>query len=297
MKLIMCQGLPGSGKTTFSKRYINDNLSELIVRVNKDEIRAEFEKSGWKWSHENEKDVIKKRDSLISTALSNGISVISDDTNLGKKHRTRLYELATNHGAEFEIKSFLDVPIEVCIERDSKREGKAKVGEDVIRKMAAQNGIVDYPIIEPYIPDPSLKPAAICDLDGTAALFEGMRNPYDCSTCENDRVNESIRDILIAMYSRFVQILYVSGRDEKFREKTEGWLEANKFPFDHHNGQSLFMRPEGDKRKDFIVKLELFNNNIRGKWDVKFVLDDRDQVVKMWRELGLCCLQVNYGNF
>ena len=58
------------------------------------------------------------------------------------------------------------------------------------------------------------------------------------------------------------------------------------------------MRDDGDYRKDNITKLEMYNKHIKGKYDVEFVLDDRDSVVKMWRdELDLTCMQVDWGNF
>jgi hypothetical protein len=57
------------------------------------------------------------------------------------------------------------------------------------------------------------------------------------------------------------------------------------------------MRVAGDHRKDSIVKQEIFENHIDGMFDVQFVLDDRDQVVTMWRSLGLQCFQVAEGNF
>ena len=58
------------------------------------------------------------------------------------------------------------------------------------------------------------------------------------------------------------------------------------------------MRKTEDVRKDAIVKKEFFDTHIRDKYFVKYVLDDRNQVVDMWRlELGLACLQVNYGDF
>jgi hypothetical protein len=58
------------------------------------------------------------------------------------------------------------------------------------------------------------------------------------------------------------------------------------------------MRPEGDNRKDSIVKRELFDTHVRNKFYIDFVLDDRDQVVDMWRnDLGLTCLQVDWGDF
>ena len=57
------------------------------------------------------------------------------------------------------------------------------------------------------------------------------------------------------------------------------------------------MRRTKDFRKDAIVKTELFEAHIRGQFEVLFVLDDRDQVVEMWRQMGFACLQVAPGNF
>jgi len=57
------------------------------------------------------------------------------------------------------------------------------------------------------------------------------------------------------------------------------------------------MRPTGDNRKDAIVKREIFDREIRDRYRILFVLDDRNQVVDMWRELGLTCLQVAPGDF
>ena len=57
------------------------------------------------------------------------------------------------------------------------------------------------------------------------------------------------------------------------------------------------MRPENDNRQDSIVKREIFEQYIKGVYDIEFVLDDRNQVVEMWRSLGLKCLQVQEGDF
>jgi hypothetical protein len=57
------------------------------------------------------------------------------------------------------------------------------------------------------------------------------------------------------------------------------------------------MRPTGDQRKDNIVKRELFDTWVRGKYNVRFCLDDRDQVVEGWRAMGLTCFQVQPGAF
>lgn len=39
LKVIICRGLPGSGKTTFAKEYIKKNLFSKTVRINRDDIR------------------------------------------------------------------------------------------------------------------------------------------------------------------------------------------------------------------------------------------------------------------
>ncbi len=74
--------------------------------------------------------------------------------------------------------------------------------------------------------------------------------------------------------------------------KTAEWLNDHHFPIGE-----LHMRKTGDRRKDAIVKGELFDANVRGRYNVLLVLDDRDQVVKYWRSLGLNCWQVNEGAF
>ena len=133
----------------------------------------------------------------------------------------------------------------------------------------------------------------ISDLDGTLALLNG-RDPYDASTCENDLLNAPIADIL-KTYNNLLggpEIIFLSGREDKYREPTQNFLSKHGF-LSHR----LFMRPTDDFRKDSIIKKEILERDILPKYDVLFVLDDRDQVVDMWRDSGLTCLQVNYGNF
>ena len=58
------------------------------------------------------------------------------------------------------------------------------------------------------------------------------------------------------------------------------------------------MRPQNDNRKDALIKRELFEQHILGQYYVELVVDDRQQVVDMWRRtLGLTCVQVDYGDF
>lgn len=295
-KLLMLQGLPGSGKSHWALEYASSH--DEVVLVNKDDIRLELAATGWQWSQENEKDVLAIRDSRIADALGCGKTVISSDTNFGRKHKVRLNELAVKAGAQFEIKRF-NTPVDVCIERDATRQGSARVGEEVIRKMATQYGLGAASPTEPstaflhiVTPNASLMPAVICDLDGTLALNTGHRSFYDATTCDQDGINRSVLEVIRAMHVRFVQIIYLSGREDKYRQPTQVFLDKYLCP-----PGLLYMRATDDKRKDCIVKGELFDAHVRGKYNVLFCLDDRDQVVKMWRDLGLACWQVNYGAF
>lgn len=292
-KLIMCQGLPGSGKSHWALEFAQEHPGTVIV--NKDDIRLELEASGWQWSRDNEAAVVTIRDSRIEEALGAGAeTVISSDTNFGRKHKTRLNELAVQCGAQFEVKRF-DTPVEECIRRDALRLGKARVGEDVIRKMASQYGLTTPApalAVLPVTLDEQLMPAIICDLDGTLALNNGHRSFYDATTCDRDTVNKPVLETIRAFSRLMYQIIYLSGREDKYREPTMRFLASNHCP-----QGPLHMRTTGDFRKDYIVKGELFDQHVRGKYNVLFCLDDRNQVVDFWRSIGLTCFQCAPGNF
>ena len=145
--------------------------------------------------------------------------------------------------------------------------------------------------VEPVKHVPSLPTVIIYDIDGTVALMNN-RSPFDWSKVHQDNVNEPVASIVREYSEAGYPVFAVSGRDGSCKELTENWLKANNIPYD-----ALFMREAGDSRKDSIVKREIFENFFRGKYNIKFVLDDRNQVVSMWRSLGLTCLQVADGNF
>ena len=92
------------------------------------------------------------------------------------------------------------------------------------------------------------------------------------------------------------QIIIVTGREdtEICRQETLKWL-SRYLSFDDF---LFFMRKNKDYRKDSVVKMEIYNENIKDKYCVAAVFDDRDQVVNdCWRKLGLLCNQVWKGDF
>jgi predicted kinase len=258
-------------------------------RVNKDNLRAMLD--GGKWSRDNEKCVLVVRDFIIGVALTAGKHVIVDDTNLAPKHQDRLRQLAKEYGAAFEIVDFTDVTVEECIERDRKRPNY--VGEKVIRDMYRQFLAPAPPVIE-YVQE--LPDCVLIDIDGTVAL-KGERDPFDWKRVGEDLPNAPVISMLEQMYEEHcggTRWIYVSGRDECCREETVAWLLKNT---PDYVITDLFMRPAGDMRDDRIIKREIYEREIQGKYNVLFVIDDRNKVVEQWRAMGLPCFQVAPGDF
>lgn len=281
MKLLMLKGLPASGKSTYAKTLVDKGG---WLRVNKDDMRAMLHNSHW--SHKNEGFILLFRDILIRRAFEQKINVVVDDTNFAPKHAEALKQLAKEYDAEFEVK-FFDVPVEECLERNIKRPNPVR--EKVIWQMYNQ---FLKPQPDTYEP-PEDKPFAIlCDIDGTLAHMVD-RGPYDWPKVGSDSLDDHVAEILrLYFVTEHAKIILFSGRDSVCRKETEQWLSDNLVPY-----HQLFMRGEADNRKDSIVKRELFDAHIRHEYRVLFVLDDRNQVVDMWRQMGLKCLQVADGDF
>ncbi len=131
----------------------------------------------------------------------------------------------------------------------------------------------------------------IVDIDGTIAL-RGNRDPYDLTSVSQDKPNITVIDILDILNSgTHCERVFVSGRSEVCRAETTKWLEEQGFMY-----PILFMRKSNDYRADEVVKKEIYETKILPA-KVWCVFDDRNRVVKMWRELGLTCLQVAEGDF
>ncbi len=279
---VIMKGLPASGKSTWCTEQLEKYPSKYKI-VSKDKLRAMLDNG--KYGKHREVFIREARNALILAALHNGYSVLVDDTNLHSMHENDIRALVGDL-ATIEIKDFTHVDVEMCIQRDSKRPNY--VGERVIRQMYRDFLQPKPPVLEF---DPTLPTAIICDLDGTLALLNG-RNPYDAARCEEDLVNEPVADILKTYFLAGYTILLASGRSEQHRPRTERWLEKHSIQYN-----ALYMRVEGDFRKDAIVKREIYEQHMRGRYTIKFVLDDRNQVVELWRSLGLTVLQVAEGDF
>jgi predicted kinase len=282
MKLYMMKGLPGSGKSTWAKNLVATQPD--WVRINKDDLRSMF---AAKFTSGGEKRVLFYRDLMVEMELAHhNRNVVVDDTNLHPKHETKLRAIASAVGAEFEVIDFTGVGLEHCIKQDLQRIDSvgAKVIKDMYRRYLAPR--TEKPVFDIRLPH-----AIICDIDGTLALHNG-RSPYDTAKCEGDLVNPDIA-AMVRMHDAWgMKVILVTGRDQEFHDHTVRWLEKYGIPFD-----LLYMRKLGDKTRDNLVKQEIYDTYIKGRYNILFVLDDRNRVVDQWRQNGLTCLQVAEGDF
>jgi len=278
-KVILTRGLPGCGKTTWAKAQVLDFPSRFR-RVSKDDLRAMLD-SG-KWSKHNEKFVLQIRDTIIIRTLQEGKHVIVDDTNLHPKHEAHIKELVKGM-ATVEVKHF-ETTLEECILRDKLRPNS--VGEDVIRDM--YNSFIK-PKPKKVLMDKSLPSAYIVDIDGTLAQMKG-RSPYDWHLVKTDEVKEDVARVIQNLSNRN-DIIICTGRDGICENDTKQWLFRNDIPW-----KEFHIRPQGNTEDDSIIKRRVLEDVIK-RYNVLGVFDDRDKVVEMWRDAGLTCFQVDYGNF
>lgn len=144
------------------------------------------------------------------------------------------------------------------------------------------------------------KKAIIVDLDGTLAdithrrkYVEGNRKDWKNFNRNiiSDDLNGWCREIIRRMIHDH-HVLLVSGRTDELKSETEQWLKKHDVPY-----TVLLMRGAKDHRDDTVVKREIYEEKIRPSYDVLFVIDDRAKVVRMWRDIGLVCLQCDWGDF
>ena len=149
-----------------------------------------------------------------------------------------------------------------------------------------------------------MKRIILCDIDGTLATigdrakilekdkltekeYDEFNAQSESSSCIEDIVN-----IVRNLKDAETKIYLITAREKKWKKITQSWLKLNEIPYDN-----LLMRNDGDKNSDADVKLKIVKEYVNPK-RVWFVLEDRDDVVQMYREeLGLTCLQVNKGDY
>jgi len=301
-KLIILIGISNSGKSTFAHEEWTSNSLRTVV-VNRDKIREllfsyteETVREYYSRPDLNklEKQVTKYEDTLIHEALNENKTVILDATHLRKEYLDRF----KFWNVPIELKWF-DVTLKEALTRNMSR--KRQVDPKIIEKQYSQ--YLSIRNLEwKYEPtaiqlNESLPPCILLDIDGTIAHMNGKRSPFDWKNVGLDDVCKSLLPVIKALSSEHYrdtsnpEIIVVSGRDSVCRDETIGWLFKNKINF-----EILLMRAEKDVRPDWQIKEEIWTD-LATEYNILGLFDDRLQVVRRARALGLKVFNVAYNNF
>lgn len=293
-KIIITIGIPASGKSTWAKDYVRNNPS--WIRVSRDDFRQML-KTAQMCEPKIEDLVTTLVNKTIEQSLAKKLNVIIDNTNVNIKYINGFID-KFKYSADIDYRVF-DISLKKAIERDNNRE--MKVGEEVIKRMYKQYvDLIDsfnfQPVNQQKRPHltpnyNSILPSAVAfDIDGTLALM-GNRSPYDWNKVDNDDINHIVAEQIKFHKSKERIIILLSGRDESCKKLTEEWCEHYGIEYD-----MLLMRKKDDMRKDTIVKRELYNDNIKGIYNLLAIYDDRLSVVDMWFNERIFTFNVNQGN-
>ena len=294
--IILMVGPPGSGKSTGAQEYLeaHGNRDDL-VRVSQDDQG--------KQGHMG----------VFEEALAARKDILVDRMGFDKNQRNRYLDPAKKAGYDTRI-VVLHVPMETCLERCKSRANHPTIKTDEDAENAVTFFFRKYERVESEEADEVIRTGwvgadavkcVVSDLDGTLANVDHRRHyvrrekplkPNWVMFFEkmiDDPVNEWCRILLESMKETY-PIVYATGRPGDYKEHTELWLQENRL---RYPGSSLFTRLAKDHRKDDVVKEIILEFEIKTRYDILFVVDDRQQVVDMWRKHGYIVLQCAKGDF
>lgn len=298
--LLITRGLPASGKSTFAEAWLAEDPANR-ARVNRDMIR--FELYGTWYPVEDERGTVKEKEQRVTQvehdrirkALFEGKSVIVDNTNLNPQVFATYGKIARQFNVPLTHKDF-PVELQEALRRNAARERQVPefVYQDMQRKFMGPNGEFhlfpgDYPT-KPFTPPAERQQAVIFDADGTLVDVRGVRHFMEGKHKNFDGFHRSslwspAHADVVALAKRFhaagYAIIVTTARQEQYREVTQKWLDDNGVPY-----ANIYMRKTNDGRKDGEVKREILAE-IQRHYDVVHAVDDRDEVLDVWRSAGI----------
>jgi predicted kinase len=308
------------GKTTYTNQRLKE--SKKLVSVSRDEERISlFGK--YRFTTKEEEilinDIMKDR---INRLIQNRFDVIVDGTHLSTSDIEN-YIKTYGHSCDIKVKVFPNVDIKLLIKRNQYRFddcGKL-IPRNVLEKQQRMLNELDLSLycfewdniktsggefiinkinrnVE-FNYDENKKNCFIFDLDGTLS-YSPQRDFYgfDEELIYEDKVIEPVAKVLRALFDEGHKIVFVSGREDKYKEQTIKWLndkvlKFNAVLFYNSTPYEIFMRETGDYRSDVIIKNEIYKTNIKPFYNVVGVFDDRKNVCESWLRKGLFLFDVS----
>ena len=294
--IVILVGPPGSGKSMWAKEYIaNHENGSAVHYINQD--------TQGKQGHLD----------FFDTAIKDKREIIVDRMNFSKGQRARYLDPARK--AKYHTKIVvLHLPYDECVKRASDRKNHPTIKDAETAEKAVYFFFKNYgrpkdteadEVVRLGWEKASLNKVIVCDLDGTLANCEHRLHHLHVEQPNKpnwkkffeemplDPVNEWCRSLLSAM-SHDYQIVYCTGRAGEYYNLSKEWLEQNGLVYP---GFTLFSRMKGDHRADWQVKEIIYEFEIKTRYGILFVVDDRTQVVDMWRKHGVTVLQCANGDF
>lgn len=293
-KIIVLQGCPCSGKSTWSKEYLKNN--ENTIRVCRDDIRLEL--NNGKYSMDNESEVSIQEKERIIDAIHSNLNVIIDATNLNPKTIQKWNDLAKEYNCEIEYKEFY-IPYSEAMKRSKKRKAEGglyiskRVMMDFYRRYFPDQlyeEFTDKRVIKEY--QSGLPSCVICDLDATLALHHG-RDPFEWDKIPSDKIDERLRLTLLKLLQTGSEIIFVTGRNAEARKATVEWLNKHLGTLKY----TLYTRKPNEFIPGEQYKERVYHEHIENKYNVTCVFEDSDRCVSMWRRLGLLTCQVANNDY
>lgn len=304
--------MPGSGKSTWARDWVAED-TEWRLRINRDDLRLMT--FGYLVLDRHREETLSTiQHAMVEAALKAHKSVVVDDTNLTARFVKDWLRLAAKLGVPVEFKDF-DIDLDEAMRRVSKRnlDGGLYVPLDVVQsfyqRFTRKGRLVPPPtlesdsesVLEPYergLFDDTAAKVYLVDIDGTLAdMGPCGRGPFEWLRVGEDVPHWDVVNLVRRLHDADYHIVFMSGRDAVCRPETVAWLQQYVTHDWSPHSWELHMRPAGDMRKDSVVKYELFNKHVRYNYLIDGVIDDRNQVVEMWRALGLTVFQPRDGAF
>lgn len=329
MKLIILCGPPGSGKTTLCKEQYKD-----YVRISQDDFGKEHLKLFTKALDEKKNIIVdrmgfnkQQRMRYIEPAKNLNyeikIVVLHQSSKTCMERMMKRENHPTINGLKltyFTPEGEDDYYMSVVHLEEKEKSAKAALHtffKGYERPLESEADEIEFRYPEGYKPE-----AVICDLDGTLCDTKHRQHHVQITNgkkdwrnffaeMDKDPVNDWCKELIVAMKHCGNKIIYCSGRGEEYRERTETWLKKNNlwdlcakdlttggwncvgYPINH----KLFMRQAGDSRVDWQIKENILDFEILTEFTVLFAVDDRQQVIDMWRRRGIVALQCAKGDF